>query len=98
MKNQVGLHKMSNKISQINSKLYTTLLPLNRRGRFRADVINDAVDTCDFVDDAGGDAAEQVGGQLAPVGGHEIGGVDTTDGDRVFVGATATRNTDALHG
>jgi len=39
------------------------LFPLDGRGGLGRDVVNDAVDPFDFVDDAIGDAAEEIVGE-----------------------------------
>src|SRR3546814_4086528 len=51
-------------------------LPLDRRRRLAADVVDHARDAADLVDDAVGDAAEEVVRQVRPVRGHEIDGLD----------------------
>nr|VUD28729.1 AraC family transcriptional regulator [Raoultella sp. NCTC 9187] len=48
--------------------------PFDRRRRLTADVIHHAGDTVHFVDDAVGDAAEEVVRQVRPVGGHKVDG------------------------
>lgn len=52
------------------------LLPLNRGRGFAGDIVDDAVDAANFVDDAVGDFRQQGVGKLRPVGGHEILGLD----------------------
>lgn len=52
-------HCFSTKSTCFNTQLSAvnlpdSLFPLNRRGGFAADVVNDAVDSFDFVDDTGG--------------------------------------------
>ena len=61
--------------------------PFNRAGGFGADVIDDAVDAFDFVDDAVGNFTEQVVGQVHPVGGHAVGAVHRSHGDDVLIGS-----------
>ena len=53
------------------SKLFH-LLPFDCCGGFGSDVIGDAIDAGDFVDDADGDPVEYVVGYSCPVCGHEI--------------------------
>ena len=48
------------------------LFPLNRAGRFGGHVIDDAVDAFDFVDDARGDATEEIMLERVIVRGHTI--------------------------
>ena len=47
-------------------------LPLDRRGRFAGDVVDDAVDAAHFVDDPVRHFRQQLVRQLRPVGGHEV--------------------------
>ena len=51
---------------------FSDLFPLNRCRGFAGDVVADAVDAADFVDDADGDAVEDVVGNARPICGHEI--------------------------
>src|SRR6478735_3498527 len=51
------------------------LLPLDRRGGLRRDVIDHSVDAFDLVDDSRRDGGQQVVGQRHPVGGHAVLGV-----------------------
>ena len=62
------------------------LFPLNRRRGFGGDVVEDAVDAGDGVDDAGADAVEDVVGYAGPVGGHKVGGGDAPECQCVVVG------------
>ena len=55
-----------------------SLLPLNRRGRLGRDVVAHAVGAGNLGHDAAGDAGQDVVGQLGPVGGHGIAGLDGT--------------------
>ena len=50
--------------------------PLNRRWGFTGDIVDDAVNMGDLIDDAGGGAVEDVVGDTSPIGGHEVGGGD----------------------
>ena len=76
---------------------FSFLLPLNRRWRFAGDVVADAVDAADFVDDADGDAVEDVVGDARPVGGHEIAGVDSTQSKCVIIRPTVAHDADGSH-
>src|ERR1700744_3851824 len=76
----------------------TRLFPFNRRGRLRRDVVDDAVDAADLVDDPGGDLAEEVVGELDPVGGHAVLALDDADGDGVVVGPLVAHDADAAAG
>src|SRR5438445_9142440 len=51
----------------------TPLLPLDRGGGLRGDVVHDAVDAAHLVDDATREAAEEVAGKTGPVGRHAVG-------------------------
>lgn len=56
------------------------LFPLNRCRWFGSDVVEDPVDVGDLVDDADGNPVQNIVGNSGPVGGHEIGGGDGTEG------------------
>src|SRR5882724_12964479 len=62
-------------------------LPLDRAGRLRSDVVDDAVDAAHLVDDAGGDAAEEIVREREIVGGHAVAGGDGAQRADVIVGA-----------
>ena len=74
------------------------LFPLDRRRGFAGDVVADAVDAADFVDDADGDAVEHVVGDAGPVGGHEVAGIDGAQRQRVVVRPAVTHDADGAHG
>jgi hypothetical protein len=63
------------------------LFPLDGCGGFAGDVVDDAVDASDLVDDPAGDGAEDVVRDVREVGGHEVGRVHGADGDDVLVAA-----------
>ena len=67
-------------------------------GGFGADVVDDAGDAGNFVDDACGDALEDVAGQANPVGGHGIFGFDDAHSDSKAVRAAVSHYADAAHG
>src|SRR5690606_36513884 len=48
-------------------------LPLDRAGRLRREVVDHAVDPLDLVDDAGGDAGEEMRIERVDIGGHAVG-------------------------
>src|SRR5690606_8425957 len=50
--------------------------PLDRARWFRGDVVDDAVDAADLVDDAGGGAAEEIHVVVVEIGGHPVDGGD----------------------
>ena len=72
---------------QAPTSRFIASFPLDRAGRLRRDVVDDAVDAGDFVDDAVGDAGEHVVGQAGPVGRHGVVGGDGAERDDVAVGA-----------
>src|SRR6516225_3695889 len=72
-------------------------LPFNGRGRLRADVVHDAVDAPNLVDDARRDALEQIVRQTRPVGGHPVLAFDRANRRRVLIGALIAHDADALH-
>ena len=55
----------------INKRI--SLLPLDCTRRFGGDVIDDAVDAADFVDDAGGGLTEEIVAERIVISGHAIG-------------------------
>ena len=73
------------------------LFPLNRRWGFTGDIVDDAVNMGDLIDDAGGGAVEDVVGDTSPIGGHEVGGGDAAEGEGVVVGAAVAHDTDGAH-
>jgi hypothetical protein len=75
----------TNRILRIIQSLF--LFPLYSGGRLGGDIVDDAVHARDLVNDAVGDACQQVVGQSRPVGGHGILAVDGPHGHHVAVGA-----------
>jgi hypothetical protein len=75
--------------------LASVLLPLDGAGGFGRDVVDDAVDASDFVDDAAGDSLEHVVRQEGPVSGHAIFRVNGADGAGVGVGALVAHDANA---
>ena len=71
--------------------------PLNRRWRFAGDVVADAIDATDFVDDADGDAVEHVVGDAGPVGGHEVARIDRAQRQRIVIRPAVTHDADGAH-
>src|SRR5450432_2778592 len=74
------------------------LLPLDGAGRFAADVVDHAGNTGDFVDDAGGNALEDIAGETYPIGGHGVIGLHYADGNGQSIGATIAHDADAADG
>ena len=82
---------------QAEVRSVTELLPLDRARWLARDVVDDAVDAFDFVNDAVGDAGEQFVRQSHPIGGHAILAFDDAQSDGVIVGALVAHDADALH-
>src|SRR5215471_5539532 len=70
-------------------------LPLDRAGGFGSYVVDDAVDAADFVDDAGGDAAQEFIGERGIVGGHAVGRGHRTQRADEIEGARVAHHPDA---
>ena len=70
----------------IVSSIGEALLPLDRCGRFRADIVDDAVDSFHAVDDVVGHFREEIVGQMDPVGRHAVRRSDGAQRDAAFVG------------
>ena len=73
-------------------------LPLDCCGRFGADIVDDAVDAGNFVDDTRRDSGEDVVRESAPFGGHEVDCRDGAHDDRVLVRSRVPHDADAAHG
>src|SRR5665213_3558136 len=76
----------------------SALLPFDRPGRLRCDVVDDAVDAADLADDSAGDGAEDFIRQRRPVGCHAVFAFDGADGAGVSVGALVAHNANRLDG
>ena len=72
-------------------------LPLDRRRRLRAHVVDDAVHAAHLIDDAVGDTPEHVVRERVPVGGHAVGARHGAERDDVLVGAIVAHHADAPH-
>lgn len=72
------------------------LFPLDRRGRLGRDVVAHAVGAGNLGHDAAGDAGQHVVGQLGPVGGHGIAGLDGAQDDRALISALVAHNANGL--
>ena len=86
------------KVSNAHAALLRRLLPLDGGGWLGGDVVGDSGDTVDLVDDSGGDLLEEAVLEWVPVGGHEVGGLDGSEGDDLLVGALVAHDTDGLDG
>ena len=71
--------------------------PLDRGGRFGRNIIDDAVDALDLVDDAHGDTVEHIIRDARPVGGHEVRRRDAAQRERIVIRAAVAHNTDRAH-
>ena len=61
------------------------LFPLDGCGGFTGDIVDDAVDAADLVDDAHRNAVENVIRNSCPVGGHEVGRCDAAQCQRIII-------------
>src|SRR5690242_9940131 len=71
-------------------------LPFDRRRRLARDVVDDAIDAADLVDDACRDPLEHVVRQPRPVGGHPVFARDGADRHHVRVRSEVAHDADAL--
>ena len=94
VRNETQRHSAALKIAGQNP---VVLLPLDGRGRLGRDVVAHAVGAGNLGNDAAGDAGQHVVGQLGPVGGHGIAGLDGTQDDRALIGALVAHNADGLN-
>src|SRR5688500_11176394 len=62
----------SAKVKAMTAGRITPSLPLDRGGRLRRDVVDDAIDPAHLVDDAVRQAPQDLVGELRPVGGHSV--------------------------
>ena len=72
---------------------FFALFPLDGGRGFTCDVVDDAVDALDLIDDAGRDPVQYVVGDSGPVGGHEVAGGDGTEGQGIVIGPAVTHDT-----
>src|SRR5450759_5308812 len=71
--------------------------PFDRCRRLAGNIINHAIQTAYFVDDAVRDATEEIVGQFRPGRGHEIAGDHGAQRDNVIVGAAIAHHADAFY-
>src|SRR5204862_6563689 len=74
----------------------TASLPLDGGWGLRADVVQDAVDALDLVDDARADGAQHVVMDPGPVGRHAVEALHDPDGDDLLEGPLVAHDADAL--
>ena len=82
----------------IINRVTSQLFPLDCCGWLGGDVVTDAVDTTDLVDDLIGDLRHEVVGQMGPVGSHGIGRGHGTQGHGMLVGTLVAHHADAADG
>ncbi len=73
------------------------LLPLNGAGGLGAYVVDDTIDALNLIDDAVGESAQEIVGEVSPVGGHPVSTGDGTDANDVFIGARIAHDTDRFY-
>src|SRR3954447_893751 len=72
-------------------------LPLDGSRRLRGDVVGDAIDACDLVDDAARHRLQQVVGQSRPVRRHGVVARDSADDDGMAIGPLVAHDADAAN-
>ena len=81
--------------SRILSQSYSYLLfPLYRCWWFAGDVVDDAVDVVNFVDDADRNLLEDFPWEFGKVSCHAIDRSDSADGNGVVIGTAVSHNAD----
>src|SRR4249920_2944472 len=72
-----SIHKVSISVFSVPPWFVTAMsLPFDRRRRLRRNIVDDAIDPTDFVDDARGNRGEEVVREARPVGGHPVKAFD----------------------
>src|SRR5438105_3215937 len=77
-------------------RTFMGLLPFDGRGRLRGDVVHDAIDAGNLVDDASRDLRQDLVRQSRPVGGHPVLALHGPHRYHVAVGAVVAHHADAL--
>jgi hypothetical protein len=72
------------------------LFPFNGGRWLGADVVGDAIDTADLIDDTVRDFGQELIWQMAPIGGHAVGGSYCSERNRVFIGAFVAHDANGL--
>ena len=80
--------------SGLRSGKLMVLFPFDGARGFGGNVVDDAVDAVHLVDDAVGDAGQEIVGEAGPVGGPRVLGGDGADHERVGVGAAVALDAD----
>src|ERR1043165_9557326 len=73
------------------------LSPLNRRGRLAGNVIDHAIHTLHFIDDAVADRGKHRKWNFGPIRSHEVLRFHRANGHHRFITASIAHHADALH-
>ena len=73
---------------------HSLLLPFNGRWGFGGNVIGHAIDTIDFIDDAGRHTAHHLIRDRVPIGRHPIHTANASDSQHVFIRSVITHDAD----
>ena len=73
------------------------LFPLDRGRGLGGNIVTDAIDAADFVDDTVGDAAQKFRRKLRPIRRHAIDACNRSQGHDIFICAFITHNSDAFY-
>ena len=72
--------------------------PLDGRRGFRGNIVDNAVDMRHLIDDADGNTIQHIVGNAGPVSGHEVGGGDAAERQRIVIRPAVTHDADGAHG
>ncbi len=97
---QIFCGKVLRKLVWLGNQRVTNdlLFPFNGSRGFGADIIDDPINTFNFVDDTVGELAQQVVGKVGPVGSHSVGAGDGANGDYAFVSSGISHDTNGFYG
>jgi hypothetical protein len=84
-------------ISWFEGELERHLFHLNGTRRFASDIIDDATDTVDLIDDPPADSFQKLAVEREPVGGHEISCFHGTEDNHLSVHPLVSHDTDHTH-
>ena len=73
------------------------LFPLDRCRWFRSDVVADAVDVVNFIDDADRNLIQHLVRDACPVGSHKVGGGNTAQCEGIVIGSEVAHDADRTH-
>ena len=71
--------------------------PLDRCRWFRSDVVADAVDVVNFIDDADRNLIQHLVRDACPVGSHKVGGGNTAQCEGIVIGSEVAHDADRTH-